>query len=290
MLAAAPRPAGAASARSLVAAGATLLLAAVLAPVARAAAAPATVQLEELTWTELRARIAAGDTTALVPLGGTEQSGPHIALGKHDARVRVLAERIAVRLGDAIVAPVVAYVPEGEIAPPTHHMRWPGTISIPEGAFEATLAGAARSLLAHGFCHVVFLADHGGYLAGVVRAVAQVNHGRPTPKAGCGAIALPEYYRASEADFAQALRAQGFTAAEIGTHGGLADTALTLATAPSLVRTAAATLASAVDREGVSGDPRRATAALGRAGADHIVDVSVAAIRVATDGRRPRSP
>ncbi|MEO8927508.1 MAG: creatininase family protein, partial [Caulobacteraceae bacterium] len=95
------------------------------------AAAPGSVFLEDLTWTELRALIAAGKTTILVPVGGVEQSGPYLALGKHDARVRVLAERIARKLGNALVAPVVAYVPEGTIDPPTQHMRFPGTITVP---------------------------------------------------------------------------------------------------------------------------------------------------------------
>ena len=52
---------------------------------------PDTVLLEELTWTELRDAIGAGATTILVPVGGTEQNGPHMALGKHNVRVRVLA-------------------------------------------------------------------------------------------------------------------------------------------------------------------------------------------------------
>ena len=59
------------------------------------AQAPDTVLLEELTWTEVRDLIKAGKTTILVPLGGTEQNGPHMALGKHNARVRALAEQIA---------------------------------------------------------------------------------------------------------------------------------------------------------------------------------------------------
>ena len=52
-----------------------------------AAAQAATVQLEELTWTELRERVAAGATTVLLPIGGTEQNGPHMTLGKHNMRV-----------------------------------------------------------------------------------------------------------------------------------------------------------------------------------------------------------
>ena len=83
--------------------------------VARAALAqaPGTVFLEDLTWTELRDQIGAGKTTIIVPIGGVEQSGPDMALGKHDVRVRALSQKIALALGNALVAPVIAYVPEG---------------------------------------------------------------------------------------------------------------------------------------------------------------------------------
>ena len=91
--------------------------------------APDTVFLEELTWTELRDLIRSGKTTIILPTGGTEQNGPHMALGKHNVRVKALAEKIARGLGNALVAPVLAYVPEGRIAPPTGHMRFPGTIT-----------------------------------------------------------------------------------------------------------------------------------------------------------------
>src|SRR5947208_17145176 len=83
-----------------------------------------TVRLEEMTWTELRDRIAAGSTTVLIPIGGTEQNGPHMVLGKHNARARVLADEIAKRLGNAVVAPDVSYVPD------EGHMKYSGTISI----------------------------------------------------------------------------------------------------------------------------------------------------------------
>ena len=76
-----------------------------------AAAAPYVangLQLEDLTWTELKSRVGGGATTILVPIGGTEQSGPGIALGKHNARVRVLANQIALEVGNTLVAPVIA--------------------------------------------------------------------------------------------------------------------------------------------------------------------------------------
>ncbi len=80
---------------------------------------PDTVFLERLTWEEVRDSMAAGKTTIIIPTGGTEQNGPHMAIGKHNVRVTANAEVIARRLGNALVAPTVAYTPEGSIDPPT---------------------------------------------------------------------------------------------------------------------------------------------------------------------------
>jgi creatinine amidohydrolase/Fe(II)-dependent formamide hydrolase-like protein len=252
------------------------------------AAVSTSVQLEDLTSFELRERIAGGATTVLLPIGGTEQNGPHMALGKHNVRARLLASRIAQQLGDAIVAPVLAYVPEGSITPPTQHMRWAGTISIPDAAFEGLLAGAARSLRAHGFCHVVLLGEHGGYRASLDRVAATLNR-EWAAKSACRVHALPEYYRAATAGYAQALKAQGYSAAEIGTHAGLADTVLTLALDPGLVRTDRLAQAAAAQHpdNGVAGDPAKATAELGRAGVDLIVRSTVAAVHAATHAAKP---
>ena len=230
------------------------------------------VFLEELTWVEVREALRAGKTTLLVPIGGTEQNGPHMALGKHNARARVLAGRIAERLGDALVAPVVAYVPEGGISPPTQHMRYPGTITVAPTAFERTLESAARSFLQHGFRHVVFLGDHGGYRASLATVARRVP-----------GVHVPEaYYRASTEGFAALLRAEGFTEAEIGEHAGLADTALTLALVPGMVRAEQLPKAASMANGGVRGDPARATAELGDKGARLIVDRTVEAVRQAT--------
>src|SRR4030095_10051620 len=84
----------------------------VLAPIAARAAGPDTVFLEDLTSTEVRDPSRAGKTTIIIPAGGTEQNGPHMALGKHNARVRILSERIPRRRGDALAATVVAHLPE----------------------------------------------------------------------------------------------------------------------------------------------------------------------------------
>jgi creatinine amidohydrolase/Fe(II)-dependent formamide hydrolase-like protein len=239
--------------------------------------APRSVLLEDLTWQELRDEIRAGKTTILVPIGGTEQNGPHMALGKHNARVRVLAEKIAVKLGNAIVAPVVAYTPEGSIDRPSQHMRFPGTITIPDDAFERTLVGVARSFRRHGFKDVVFLGDHGGYRESLDRVAARLN--KSWADSNERVHPLPEYYRAMTDDFEALLRKRGHSDAEIGSHAGLADTSLTLATNRALVRPLPETPLKPED--GVHGDPRRATAELGAEGVDLIVARSVEAIRKA---------
>ena len=242
------------------------------------AEAPKTVFLEELTWTELRDQVRAGKTTVIVPVGGTEQSGPHMALGKHNVRAKALAGKIAVALGDALVAPVVAYVPEGSIEPPAAHMRFPGTISVPDAAFETVLEYAARSFRRHGFRDIVLIGDHGGYQKSLAKVAAKLNRewaGTPSR-----VHAVEEYYRSADADYAQVLKRQGFRDDEIGTHAGLADTSLTLAIDPHLVRTERLHDGSALGpADGVYGDPRRASAEAGQAGVDLIVARTRDAIR-----------
>jgi creatinine amidohydrolase/Fe(II)-dependent formamide hydrolase-like protein len=240
------------------------------------AATPNTVFLDELTWTELRARVEGGATTVLVPIGGTEQNGPHMALGKHNVRVRLLAERIAVKLGQTLVAPVVAYVPEGNIDPPTQHMRYPGTLTVPVPVFEAMLEATARSLRRAGFRDVVFLGDHGGYAASLEQVAGKLN--RDWGKSS-RAHALGEYYRSSQGPYIEALKQHGIDAEEIGLHAGLADTSLMLALAPSLVRLDVAVARPRNVPDGVSGDPKRSSAELGQLGVNRIVESTVAAIR-----------
>ena len=245
---------------------------------AATAQTPNSVFIEDLTWTELRDAVAAGKTTVIIPVGGVEQSGPYMALGKHDVRARVLSERIARDLGNALVAPVVEYVPEGDLDPPTEHMRFPGTISIPAATFREMLQGAARSFQIYGFKDVVLIGDHGGYQADLKFVADDLN--RSWSKTPARAHFIAAYYTATQAAYVAALKARGYSMAEIGTHAGLADTSLMLAVDPRLVRSAA--LRGAPEpgsTQGVYGDPRRATAALGQLGVREIVSQTIQAIR-----------
>ena len=249
-----------------------------------AAPAPSRVFLDEMTSPEVQQALRHGTTTIIIPVGGTEQNGPHMALGKHNVRVKVLAGRIATTLGNAIVAPVLPYVPEGGITPPHAHMRWAGTISISEDAFKGVLDGAARSFAQHGFTDVVLIGDHGGYQSTLAAVAAKLNRdwaGTPARAHFVGA-----YYLATQKPFLQALRAAGLGESQIGTHAATADTSLMLATDPSLVNTdALAEAFKGAPDNGVAGDPRAASAALGRLGTDAVVSATVAAIRAAIDQR-----
>ena len=245
---------------------------------AEAAVPPANLYLEDLTWPELRADIEAGKTTILVPIGGTEQNGPHMALGKHNVRVKALAGKIAQALGDALVAPVIAYVPEGDVNRPQGHLKFPGTITIPPAAFETTLEYAAKSFKLAGFRNIVFLGDHGGYQRDD-EAVAQ-RLDREWAGTLVRAFAMTEYYRASEDEFGQLLKSKGYSEGEIGAHAGLLDTSLLMATDPGLVRTDM--LDKTKPGDGTHGNPRRSSAALGQLGVDLVVERTVSAIRSAT--------
>ena len=264
-----------------------LLVLALLAGAAAAQAAPASVQLDELTWTEVRDAVKSGTTTVIIPVGGTEQSGPHMALGKHNVRVKVLAERIAQTLGHTLVAPVVAYVPEGHIAPPTQHMRYPGTVSIPDEAFKGLLDGAARSFKQHGFTDVVLIGDHGGYQSLLEAVATRLN--RDWASSTARAHYIGAYYDAAQKPYNQALRDHGLTDAQIGLHAGAADTSLMLATDASLVRRDQMKIdrdAAAEKALGVSGDPRPASATLGQLGVELIISHTTAAVHQAL--ARPR--
>ncbi len=250
-----------------------------------AARAAPTVLLEEMTSPEVRQAIAAGRKTIIVPVGGTEQNGAHMALGKHNARATAIATRIAIELGNAVVAPTLAYVPEGQVSPPTEHMRYAGTISIPDAAFKGLLQGAARSFAHHGFTDIVFIGEHGGYQS-QLRAVAEGLNKEWAASGKARAHFVAEYYQAAQAPFTQLLLQKGVRQDQIGLHAGAADTALMMAVNPAYVKPALmprdAREAASV---GVSGDPKAATAELGQSGVDLIVARTVAAIRQATATR-----
>ena len=246
------------------------------------------IYLEAMTSPEVRDAVKAGTTSIIIPIGGTEQNGPHMTLGKHNVRVHALAGRIAAELKNTLVAPVLAYVPEGSISPPAAHMKFAGTISISDETFRNLLDSAARSFAQHGFTDIVFIGDHGSYQTQLALVTESLNkRWKGTPMR---AHFIAEYYRTSVAPYTKILREKGLTDTQIGLHAGTADTSLMLAVDPGQVRinriNDAAEAKHGGPANGVSGDPRVATAALGQLGIDAMVAASVSEIRKALATKR----
>ncbi len=232
-----------------------------------------------MTWTEVRDAVAGGATTAIVATAGTEQNGPHMVTGKHKYIVKEASRRIAEELGNALVAPVVTYVPEGDVDPPTGHMRYPGTITLPNEHFMKLLEYAARSLRAHGFADIAFIGDSGGNQRGMEAVAAMLNE----EWGGVGARAhfVGDYYAAN--GYREWLAEQGESEEAIGRHAGITDTSLLLYVAPEHVRRDQLAPGGGFEDSGVSGDPTRARAAYGRRGMELRVQAAVRQIRAATN-------
>jgi creatinine amidohydrolase/Fe(II)-dependent formamide hydrolase-like protein/sterol desaturase/sphingolipid hydroxylase (fatty acid hydroxylase superfamily) len=267
--------------RTVAAAAIAVLLVSLTAiPQPLTAPLPRTVHLEEMTWVEVREALAKGKTTVIVPTGGVEQNGPHMVLGKHNYIVRRAAGAIAERLGDALVAPVMAYVPEGETEPPSGHMAFAGTLSIPEPIFAAVLEHTARSLRAHGFTTIALVGDSAGNQdaqAAVAAALTEAWSGE-----GVTVLHVGDYYAANGQ--VAWLEAEGESEVTIGRHAGIRDTSELMATYPAGIRAERLQPngGRANEATGVSGDPRRATAERGEALLNLKIEAAVRQIRAAT--------
>lgn len=192
------------------------------------------VYTEDMTWMEIRDKMQAGYTTIIVPTGGTEQNGPQMVVGKHNIIVRHTAGEIARKLGNALVAPVIAYVPEGRINPPEGHMQFPGTISVSDDAFEALLEDTARSLKQHGFKTICFIGDHGGSQK-VQQEVAE-DLSDDWEDDGVRVIQVSDYY-ANNGQEAWT-KTLGLGIDDPGAHAGIMDTSEAMALDKNAVRKA----------------------------------------------------
>jgi len=233
------------------------------------------VFLEELTWMEVRDAIRSGKTTAIIPTGGIEQNGPYLATGKHNYILEATADRIARDLGDALVAPIVPFVPEGNIDPPTGHMRYPGTISVRPETFRALLIDIAGSLRAHGFEHVVLIGDSGGNQEGM-KEVAEAL-GAEWAGSGTTIHYIPSYYDNSR--WIEWLAAHGVTEVDQGLHDDVRHSAIMMTVDPTTVRMPQRIEKGLFSINGVKLAPAERTIALAEDLIAYQSSVTVAAIR-----------
>ena len=219
---------------------------------------------DELTWMEVRDRIAEGTTTVIVPTGGIEQNGPFLTTGKHNVILRAACPAIAGELGNALCAPVVKFVPEGNIDPPSGAMRYPGSISLREETYRALLDDIANSLKQHGFKDIILIGDSGGNQNGM-RIVAQELN-RRWQGSGAAVHFIRDYYdpgwEATEDFTAQEL---GVTESrDDGYHDDIWVTAMMMVTDPTAVRYAQRVEAGLASINGVDITPLEKTVELGR--------------------------
>lgn len=240
------------------------------------------IVLENLTSPEVAALLAAGTDTIIVPTGGTEQNGPHLALGKHNFIIRYTTAEIARRLGRTLVAPVIAYVPEGKIEPLTGHMRYPGTISLPEPVFVDLLEATARSFIAGGFKTILFIGDSGGNQAMQADVAERLN--AEFGIEGIHVFTIGDYYAANGQ--VAWLMAQGESEADIGPHAGIRETSELLAIAPEAVRPDQLEPGTDWAGQGASGRPDHASAERGKALLELKIQAAISQIQRLT-GRNP---
>ena len=233
--------------------------------------------LEAMTWTEVRDAIQAGKRTVIIPTGGTEQNGPHMVLGKHNYIVTFAAGQLADRLGNALVAPTVQYVPEGDFTRPGFGDK-PGVISLPSPHYDRLLDAAVRSLKAHGFTDILLIGDSGGNQQGLTAVANALN----TEWAGTGVhvYALVDYYQKSRLEIRDYLqKTYGWDAATVGSHAGTSDTSQLLYVFAAGIRLDRLAPSGGGPDSGVNGDPTKASAEIGKVAIEMKVNAALAQYR-----------
>lgn len=238
---------------------------------------------EALTSAEIANAIAGGRSIVIVPTGGIEENGPYLATGKHNTILEALCPAIAERLGNALCAPIVKFVPEGDIDPPTGAMTHPGTISLRQETFVELIDDIASSLKQAGFSDVVLIGDSGGNQQGLAVAAERLNERWDE---------LP-----ARAHFIKAFYDPGweeterYTEEELGIretgHDGFHDdiwvTAMMAVTDPGQIRYAERVAAGRASINGVPLEPLDRTVALGLQMIAFRADYTVDAIRASID-------
>jgi len=240
------------------------------------------VELDRLTWPEVRAEQERGRDTVVIALGATEQHGPQMPLATDALLGDHLARMVAERL-DAFVAPTV------RIGCSEHHLEFPGTLSLSDGTFHAVVADIVRSLARGGFARVVLLPTHGGNFGPLATALELLG-----PQHDIEVRALTDL--AALFTIAQlGADEHGVPLGEGGVHAGEWETSMLIAIHPELVHSdrgepgytgdpQAAVGAifgegvHAVSQNGVIGDPSRASAEHGARYWDEVLNLTLAAI------------
>ncbi|MGE3275546.1 MAG: creatininase family protein, partial [Vicinamibacterales bacterium] len=149
-----------------------------------------------------------------------------------------------------------------------------GAISLPSPAYDRLLDAAARSLKTHGFTDILFIGDSGGNQAGMTAVAEALN--AEWKDAGVKVFALTDYYSGSREHYRAWLQAAfGYDDTIVGSHAGISDTSQLLWVHPAGIRKDRIWPWGGPKDSGVSGDPARATAEIGRMGIEFKVNAAL---------------
>ena len=237
----------------------------------------AALELDKLSWPQVRAEIEAGRDTVVMALGATEQHGRHMALATDALIGDHLARAVAERLG-ALLAPTL------RVGCSEHHVGFAGTLSLSESSFHAVVCDLVRSLLAGGFARIVLLPTHGGNFGPLAAAVERLTDDeRAHVVAFTDLAVLFEIAALGEREY-------GVPLGDGGLHAGEWETSMMLAIHPELVDMDSAEAGYTGDMEqavgamfaggvasisdnGAVGDPRSSTPDHGRRYWDTVVEL-----------------
>ena len=186
-------------------------------------AAPPSLELERLTWTEVRDALAGGYDTVVVVGGSLEGHGPHLPLGTDTIWGREFGLRIARGLGRALLAPVIPYGPDEGL------MAFPGTVHVDNETTGRLLQSICESLVSHGFRRVVVCTSHEGYLIPLASLVGRMVWHRKSLVVVSDLTGWFDMVRDAGA-------VDGITVEQLGAHAGEFETSLMLQIAPDGVR------------------------------------------------------
>lgn len=236
-----------------------------------------TLFMEDMTWMEIRDAMKAGKNTVIVATGGVEQNGPYLSAGKHNVVLRATTEAIAKKLGNALVGTIVPYVPEGDIDPPTEHMKYPSTISLTEETYQKLLTEICACYRTHGFQNIILIGDSGGNQKGMKEVAARLNEKWAGGKSRV--YFIPEYYNYKE--LGPWLEEQGIKQEPEGIHDDFGITAIMMTVDPTTVRMKQRQAAKKFSINGVDLNPPEKTIEWGKKIVNFRADVTVKAIQKA---------
>lgn len=244
-----------------------------------------TVFIEDMTWLEVKDAIAAGKTSVIIATGGVEQNGPYLVTGKHNVILRLTTDSIARRLGNTLIAPIVAFVPEGDKNPPTKHMRYPGTISLSESTFSLLLREIAESLKVHGFTNIILLGDSGPNQKVMQQLSNTLN--KEWQQTVTRVHYISAYY--DNPRWQKWLQLRGVNEIKDGEHHDFRHTALMMLADPTSVRMPQRLTAGDFSVNGVNLEPVAHTLKLAKALLEYQTEITVKAIKQSQSSNESRA-